>query len=94
MFPTRPRVQDYSRERPLRVDSGHSSRWRIAARHSRCLDRMGAIGALFDAFVSGMEDEAQRILVIIGATPEGEKELLGFDNGAGESAHRLALPAA
>jgi transposase-like protein len=55
---------------------------------------MGTIGALFDAFVSGMEDEAQRILVIIGATPEGEKELLGFDNGAGESAHRLALPAA
>jgi hypothetical protein len=81
-------------DRQLWVDSGHSSRWRIAARHSRCLDRMGAIGALFDAFISGMEDEAQRILVIIGATPEGEKELLGFDNGAGESAHRLALPAA
>jgi hypothetical protein len=28
---------------------------------------MATIGALFDAFVSGMEDEAQRILVIIGA---------------------------
>jgi transposase-like protein len=41
-----------------------------------------------------LEDEAQRILVIIGATPDGKKELLGFDNGAGESAHRLALPAA
>jgi transposase-like protein len=39
---------------------------------------MGTIGALFDAFVSGMEDEAQRILVIIGATPEGEKSCLAL----------------
>ena len=34
-----------------------------------------------------MEDEAQCILVIIGATPEGKKELLGFADGARESAH-------
>jgi putative transposase len=34
-----------------------------------------------------VEDEAQCILVIIGATPEGKKELLGFVDGARESAH-------
>ncbi|MGH7117560.1 MAG: IS256 family transposase [Gemmataceae bacterium] len=34
-----------------------------------------------------LEDEAQCILVIIGATPEGKKELLGFADGARESAH-------
>ena len=33
-----------------------------------------------------LEDEAQCILVIIGATPEGKKELLGFTDGARESA--------
>ena len=41
-----------------------------------------------------LEDEAQCILVIIGATPEGKKELLGFVDGARESAARLARPAA
>ena len=34
-----------------------------------------------------LEDEAQCILVIIGATHEGKKELLGFVDGARESAH-------
>lgn len=34
-----------------------------------------------------LEDEAQCILVIIGATPEGTKELLGFTDGSRESAH-------
>lgn len=34
-----------------------------------------------------LEDEAQCILVIIGATPEGTKELLGFTDGTRESAH-------
>ncbi len=34
-----------------------------------------------------LEDEAQCILVIIGATPEGKKELLGLIDGARESAH-------
>jgi transposase-like protein len=33
-----------------------------------------------------LEDEKQCILVIIGATPEGKKELLGFTDGARESA--------
>ena len=32
------------------------------------------------------EDEKQCILVLIGATPEGKKELLGFTDGARESA--------
>ena len=34
-----------------------------------------------------LEDEAQSILVIIGATPEGKKELIGFTDGRRESAH-------
>ena len=33
-----------------------------------------------------LEDAKQCILVIIGATPEGRKELLGFTDGARESA--------
>ncbi len=33
-----------------------------------------------------LEDEAQCLLVIIGATPEGKKEPLGFSSGA----HRAA----
>ena len=34
-----------------------------------------------------LEDQAQCILVIIGATPEGKKELVGFTDGLRESAH-------
>jgi putative transposase len=34
-----------------------------------------------------LEDEKQCILVLIGATPEGRKELVGFIDGARESAH-------
>ena len=34
-----------------------------------------------------LEDEKQCILVIIGATPEGRMELVGFTDGARESAH-------
>ena len=34
-----------------------------------------------------LEDEKQCILVVIGATPEGRKELVGFTDGARESAH-------
>jgi transposase-like protein len=33
-----------------------------------------------------LEDQAQCILVIIGATPEGKKELVGFTDGMRESA--------
>lgn len=41
-----------------------------------------------------LEDDAQCILVIIGATPEGKKELIGFTDGTRESAHdwRTLLP--
>jgi putative transposase len=41
-----------------------------------------------------LEDQAQCILVIIGATPEGKKELIGFTDGMRESAeswHELLL---
>jgi putative transposase len=34
-----------------------------------------------------LEDEKQCILVLLGATPEGKKELVGFVDGARESAH-------
>ena len=34
-----------------------------------------------------MEEEKQCILVLIGATPEGKKELVGFTDGTRESAH-------
>jgi transposase-like protein len=34
-----------------------------------------------------LEDEKQCSLVLIGATPEGKKELVGFVDGARESAH-------
>ncbi|MGY4501866.1 transposase-like protein [Bradyrhizobium sp. GM24.11] len=34
-----------------------------------------------------LEDDKQCILVLIGATPEGRKELVGFTDGARESAH-------
>jgi len=34
-----------------------------------------------------LEDDKRCILVIIGATPEGKKELVGFTDGARESAH-------
>jgi transposase-like protein len=34
-----------------------------------------------------LEDEKQCILVMIGATPEGRKELVGFSDGTRESAH-------
>ena len=33
-----------------------------------------------------MEDQSQCMLVIIGATPEGRKEMLGFTSGYRESA--------
>src|SRR5436190_6554431 len=41
-----------------------------------------------------LEDEAQCLLVIIGATPEGKKELVGLIDGVRESAHswRELLP--
>ena len=38
-----------------------------------------------------LEDEKQCILVLIGATPEGKKELVGFTDGARESAWRGLL---
>jgi transposase-like protein len=34
-----------------------------------------------------LEDAAQCLLVIIGATPEGKKELVGLIDGVRESAH-------
>ena len=35
-----------------------------------------------------LEEQAQSILVIIGTTPEGKKELVGFTDGMRESSHR------
>ena len=39
-----------------------------------------------NALEARLEDQAQCILVIIGATPEGKKELVGFTDGMRESA--------
>jgi hypothetical protein len=39
-----------------------------------------------------MEDNAECMLVLIGATPEGKKELVGFQTGVGESALGARLP--
>ncbi|MFM9976334.1 MAG: IS256 family transposase [Beijerinckiaceae bacterium] len=36
---------------------------------------------------SRLEEEAQCILVVLGATPEGKKEVIGFTDGTRESAH-------
>jgi len=41
-----------------------------------------------------LEDEKQCILVLIGATPEGRKELVGFTDGAPRERARLARSAA
>jgi hypothetical protein len=35
-----------------------------------------------------MKDNAECMLVLIGATPEGQKELVGFQTGVRESAQR------
>jgi putative transposase len=37
-----------------------------------------------------LEEQARCILVIIGATPEGRKELVGFTNGIRESSQLVA----
>ena len=39
-----------------------------------------------------LEDEKQCILVLIGATPEGKKELVGFTDGAPKAVAFLSLP--
>jgi putative transposase len=38
-----------------------------------------------------MEDNAECMLVLIGATPEGKKELVGFQTGVRESAQSWLL---
>ncbi len=68
----------------LRKDWGEDLRqWRSRDLSARRYVYMWADGIYFQA---RMEDQSQCILVIIGATPEGKKELVGFISGYRESA--------
>jgi transposase-like protein len=66
-----------------------SQRW--LARRVRCLAEASAKHYVY-VWADGiylqarLEDDKQCILVLIGATPEGRKELIGFTGGARESA--------
>ena len=57
--------------------------WRARDLSARRYVYIWADGIYFQA---RMEDQSQCMLVIIGATPEGRKELLGFTSGSRESA--------
>jgi putative transposase len=59
------------------------SRWRRRDLSARRYVYVWADGIYLQA---RLEDEKQCILVLIGATPEGKKELIGFTDGARESA--------
>jgi putative transposase len=62
---------------------GEHARWRKRDLSARRYVYVWADGIHLQA---RLEDEKQCILVLIGATPEGKKELLGFTDGARESA--------
>jgi transposase-like protein len=64
----------------VRADAG-SQRWPGAAAAA------GVFWADGIYVQARLEDEAQSLLVIIGATPEGKKELVGLADGLRESAH-------
>ena len=61
--------------------------WRARDLSARRYVYIWADGIYFQA---RMEDQSQCMLVIIGATPEGRKELLGFTSGYRESAQSWA----
>ena len=61
--------------------------WRARDLSTRRYVYIWADGIYFQA---RMEDQSQCMLVIIGATPEGRKELLGFTSGYRESAQSWA----
>src|SRR5580704_5994804 len=60
---------------------------RVSSREATqsCLSRLHAVNPAINAVVRVLEEQAQCILVIIGATPEGRKELIGFTDGMRES---------
>ena len=64
--------------------TGEHERWQKRDLSARCYVYVWADGVYLQA---RLEDEKQCILVIIGATSEGKKELIGFTDGARESAH-------
>ena len=70
-----------SRLKEVWVDEHH--RWRKRDLSARRYVYVWADGIHLQA---RLEDEKQCILVLIGATPEGKKDLLGFTDGARESA--------
>jgi hypothetical protein len=62
----------------------------VAVRCPRVRDRAKAPSA--SAFQARLEDAAQCLLVIIGAMPEGKKELVGLIDGVRESAQSWSPP--
>jgi putative transposase len=64
--------------------AGEHERWQTRDLSARRYVYIWADGVHLQARI---EDEKQCILVIIGATPEGKKELIGFTDGERESAH-------
>jgi putative transposase len=62
--------------------TGEHLRWQKRDLSTKCYVYCWADGIHLEA---RLEDQAQCILVIIGATPEGKKELVGFTDGMRES---------
>jgi putative transposase len=60
------------------------ARWKARDLSARCYVFIWADGTYLEA---RLEQEKQCILLLIGATPEGKKKLVGFTDGASESAH-------
>jgi transposase-like protein len=81
-----PAAPNLSSDTILRLRKGWEeelTQWRARDLSARRYVYIWADGIYFQA---RMEDQSQCMLVIIGATPEGRKELLGFTSGYRESA--------
>ncbi len=76
------------RPRPSRGSRTSGSTNTSDGASATCRPRATSTSRLYGVYLQArLEDEAQLHPVIIGATPEGKKELLGFVDGARESAH-------
>ena len=87
-------VEEIARLRGRQVISGSSDEDPLRERELAlefCSRRVD--GLLHFLVQARMEPDKQCILVLIGATPEGKKELLGFTDGARSVAPVLSVPA-
>ncbi len=85
-----PDAPNLSSDTVLRLRKGWNeelSHWRARDLSARRYVYIWADGIYFQA---RMEDQSQCMLVIIGATPEGKKELVGFTSGYRESTQSWA----